>query len=248
MAGDVGLEVGQAVRLRLLLELDDPPLPVDLQDAEAGGLLGRHREDRHRGVGHVAPVRLRHLAEVHLVELVAREDEHLAAAVAAQVPHALPDRVGRALEPLGAVVGLLGGERRDEGRAEDVELVGHRQVLVEALRVVLGQHEDAAQVRVEAVADRDVDQAVLAGDRHRGLRALAREREEPGPAPAPEDDGEAVVHDAAILPRRRATSVKVQMTLVGSPRWRTSSLPVARRSPCAPRPGRGTCPRASASS
>jgi len=51
---------------------------------------------RHRGVGHVLPVGLLHLAEVQLVELVPGEDQHLAAAVAAQVAHALPDGVGRA--------------------------------------------------------------------------------------------------------------------------------------------------------
>ena len=87
--------------------------------------VSAHRQHRHRGVGHVPAVGVEHLAEVHLVELVARQDQHLAAPVAHQVPHALAHGVRRALEPLGAVLGLLGREHRDEGRAEDVELVRH---------------------------------------------------------------------------------------------------------------------------
>ena len=156
-------------------------------------LLGRHRRDADRDVGHVPAVRLQHAAVVHLVELVAREDHHLAVAVVRQVPQALPHGVGGALEPVRALLGLLGREQRHESRREQVELVRLVQVLVEALGVVLREHEHVPQVRVEAVADRDVDQAVLPGDGHGGLRAVQRQREQAGAAPASQDHGQHVV-------------------------------------------------------
>ncbi len=196
-------------------------------------------------------MRVEHLAVVHLVQLVARQDQHLAAAMAVEVARALAHGVGGALEPLGAVLGLLGREHRDEGRAEHVELVRHRQVLVEALGVVLRQHEDAPQVRVDAVADRDVDQPVLAADRHGRLRALVREREQARPAAAPEDDGEALVHAPAFCHAgsRGCQGAGGSASLAGA--WTT---PRARsrkpdRACCdAPRPAPGTCRPASCSS
>ena len=62
---------------------------------------------------------------------------------------------------------------------EEVQPVGLRDVPVERRRVELRQHEDAPDVGVQAVADRDVDQPVLAADRHRRLRALLRQRKQP---------------------------------------------------------------------
>ena len=47
---------------------------------------------------------------------------------------------------------------------------------------------------VQAVADRDVDQPVLAADRHRRLRAHVREREEAASASAAQNQGKHVVH------------------------------------------------------
>ena len=167
------------------------------------GLLRRNRGHRHRGVGHVPAVGLQHPPVVHLVELVAGEDEHVAAAVLLEVAQALAHRVRRALEPVGALLGLLRGQHGDEARGEHVELVGQVEVLVEALRVVLGEDEDPAQVRVQAVADRDVDEAVLARDGHRRLAALLGEGEEAGAAASAEDDAQHVVHWRAHSATRR---------------------------------------------
>jgi hypothetical protein len=58
-------------------------------------------------------------------------------------------------------------------------------VPVQRRRIELRQHEDPADVGVQAVADRDVDQPVLAGDRHGRLRAELRQRKEAVPCPPP---------------------------------------------------------------
>ncbi len=73
-----------------------------------------------------------HLAEVHAVELIAREDQHVVDAGLLQVAEVLADGVGGALVPVGAVERLLGGEDLDEAAAELVEVVRVADVAVQA--------------------------------------------------------------------------------------------------------------------
>ena len=162
--------------------------------------------DRLRGdrdVGAALDVRLDQIAEVHPVEVIAGEDQVVVGVVAGEVPRRLPHGVGRALEPVGALGRLLGREHLDEAVREHVQAVGLRDVAVERRRVELRQHEDALQAGVQAVADRDVDQPVLAADRHRRLRSHVGQREEARAAAAAEDQREDIVHGEILLRCRR---------------------------------------------
>ena len=69
---------------------------------------------------------------------------------------------------------------------------------VERRRVELRQHEDPAQVGVQAVADRHVDEPILAADRHRGLGAELGEGVEPAALAAAQDEREHVAHGSSI--------------------------------------------------
>src|ERR1022692_2443117 len=195
----LGDQRGQALGGGLLVEVDDAPGGVHLEDAEAAGLIRRDRDDRHRRVGAAFVVGPQHVLVVHAVELIAREDQQIAPGGAAHVAQTLADGVGGSLTPVAATPGLLGRPPAPPARRADVELVGHGDVLVEALRVELREHEDLTEVRVQAIADRDVDQAVLAADRNGGLRAFERQREQARPAPPPPDDRPHVVHGRANL-------------------------------------------------
>jgi hypothetical protein len=131
---------------------------------------------------------------VHAVQVVAAEDQKLVGAVVGGVVQGGAHRVGGALEPVLPVGGLLGGQDVDEAVGEGVEGVGLHDVPVEAGRHELGQHEHPLDVGVDAVGDRDVDDAVLAREAHRRLGPLQRQREQPGsPAPAEDDCGD-VLH------------------------------------------------------
>ena len=122
----------------------------------------------------------------------------------------LADRVGRALEPVRVVGRLLGREDLDEPAREQVHAVRLGDVPVERRRVELRQHVDPADVGVQAVADRHVDQPVLAGDRNRGLRAEVGEREQPGAAAAAENEGEDVLH--AVLAYGESADAGARLT------------------------------------
>ena len=68
------------------------------------------------------------------------------------------------------------------------------------MRVELRQHIDRAQSGVEAIADRNIDQAIFSAERHRRLRAILGQRKQPRPGAATHDDGERLLRRA----RRKA--------------------------------------------
>ena len=140
------------------------------------------------------------------------------------MPRRLAHGVGGALEPVGALGRLLGGEHLDEAVREQVEPVGLRDVPVERRGVELRQHEDPLEAGVQAVADRDVDQPVLAAERHGRLRSHVGEREEPRAAAAAEDQRQHVVHRAILVcalrsprerPGRRRSERRVERDVGG---------------------------------
>src|SRR5258707_98565 len=84
-------------------------------------------------------------------KLVAREDQHLVGILLVDIADVLPHGVGRALVPVGGLVGLLGGEDLDEASTERVELVRVGDVAVQADAEVLREHVDAVDAAVQAV-------------------------------------------------------------------------------------------------
>ena len=144
--------------------MDDAPGLVDPHDPEPRRLLGRHVLHGNGGVGTRLTVGSQHVAEIHPVELIAGEDHDVVPLLGPDVAHAAPHGIGGALEPIGALLGLLRGHHRHEPRRENVELVGVGDVLVQALRLVLGQHVDPPDLRMQAIAHRHVDDPVVAPD------------------------------------------------------------------------------------
>ena len=124
------------------------------------------------------------------------------------MPRGLAHRVGRALKPLFAFRRLLGGQHLDEAAGEQIHPVRLRDMPVERRRVELRQDVDPLEPGVQTVAERNVDQPVLAADRHRRLRAMVGEWEEPSAAAAAEHDREHAIH------RRRQF-----YATVGDPFW-----------------------------
>ena len=159
---DAAADLRQTLGRRLLFEADDLAQVVELQDPHLRRVVGRHRLGGDGDVGVALDVRLDELVEVHAVEVIARQDQEVLGVEALEVARGLAHRVGGALEPVRAVGRLLGGQHFDEAVREHVQPVGLRDVAVERGGVELRQHEDALEAGVQAVADRDVNQAVLA--------------------------------------------------------------------------------------
>ncbi len=192
--GSDAANLRQARRVRLLLERRDLAVDVEAEDAHLGRFARRHRLRRNRDVGAALGVRLDELAVVHPVEVVAGEDQVVVGVHLLEVPARLAHGVRRALEPAAAVGRLLGRQDLDETFRVAVEPVGLADVTIERRRVELRQHDDLPDLRVQAVADRDIDEPVLPADGDRGLRPGVRQREESGAPAAAEDDRQHVAH------------------------------------------------------
>ncbi len=162
--------------LRLLEEPDQPVLAVDLQHAEAARFLRRNLDHADGRRGAALAMERHHARVVHLVDVIAREDQQVPRIFPHDRVEVLVDRVRRAQIPVFADA-LLRAEDLDEL----AELVGHHapahaDVAAERERLVLHRDEDLAQARVDAVAQREVDDAVGAAEIDRRLGPLLGER------------------------------------------------------------------------
>ncbi len=120
-------------------------------------------------------MRRQHLAVVHLINMIAGQDQDELRGVMADDVHVLEHRIGRALVPLG-LDALLRRHQVDEL----IELAAQEapaalQVLDQAVRLVLGHDADAANTGIQAIGQREIDDAELAAERHRRFGAPVRQ-------------------------------------------------------------------------
>ena len=106
-------------------------LAIEPEDAHLGrfNLADRLRGDR--DVGAVFHVRLDEIAEVHAIEVIARQYQVVVGVVRGKVARRLSHGVGGSLKPVRAVRCLLGGQHLDEAVREHVQAVGLRDMTIE---------------------------------------------------------------------------------------------------------------------
>ena len=118
-----------------------------------------------------------HQVVVHLVDVVAGEDQHVLRLFAADGVDVLVDGVGRAHVPV-----LAHALHRRQNLDELAEFSAHdvgpafADVAVQRQRLVLRQDVNATQVGVDAVGERDVDDAIDAAEGDGRFGAVARQR------------------------------------------------------------------------
>jgi hypothetical protein len=187
--------------LRLLLPLDDLVRLVHREDPHPGRLDERHPADRDRDVGAVAAMGRDERLVIHLVDVVAGEDEDRVGRLVLDDVHVLEHRVRGAAVPLRHAA--AGDVRLEQLHAAAVTVEVPRpaeaDVVVEGTRVVLGQDDHVVDVRVHAVGQREIDDPVLAAERDRGLGTNGREDRETLALTAGEDHRHGPLH-RAVLP------------------------------------------------
>ena len=178
----------------LFLETDDAPVLVGFDDAElSGGLGGIHLDGRDSHVRAGGDVLLEHLLVIHLVDVVAREDEDVIRLLAADRIDVLVDGVGGALIPV-----LRDAHLRRQHF--DVIAVAHQRgpsaanVTIQAQRLVLRENENATQIAVQAIRKSDVDNAINAAERNRRLGAIAGKRPQALALAACQEHANRIVH------------------------------------------------------
>ena len=162
---------------------------VDVDDAELVGEADRLADRGDRAAGAGLDVVGDHLREVHPVDVVgAHHDDDVGLLVGEQVER-LEDRV-RAAEVPPLAHALLGRHRGDVVAQQVGHPPGRGDVAVEAVRLVLREHDDLEVAGVHDVGQREVDQAVDPSERHRRFGPVGRERHQTLALTACQDDCE----------------------------------------------------------
>ena len=171
---------------------------MPIRDASASG----HAADGDRHVGPVAAVGGDERLVVHLVDVVAGEDHDGVGRVVLDDVHVAQDGVGRAAVPLGDLAARdVRLEQLDAAAvAVEVPRPAEADVVVERARVVLGQDDDVVDVGVDAVGQREVDDPVLAAERHGRLGALLGQDRQALAFATREDDRHRPLHGQGAPP------------------------------------------------
>ncbi len=191
---------GHAGRIgRLLQEGDQPVLRVHVHHAEAGRLHARDFEAADGDVRTGLHVLLQHRLVVHLVDVVAGEQDDVLRGVALDDVDVLIHGVGRAGIPGGFADALAGGQDVEALVALGPEEVpAALQVADQRVRLVLRGHADAADAGVQGIGQGEVDDAALAAEIYGGLGAGIRHLVQARAAAAGQDIGHGMARQGRV--------------------------------------------------
>ena len=180
----------------LLLPVDHAPGAVELADPHPRRLAQGHREHGDRHVGAVRVVGRDHGPVVHLVDVVAAQDEDGVRAALVDLVEVVADRIRRAQVPAAGLGRHVGLQELDAQAARPVEAprTSRADVIVERTRVVLREDEHVVDARVRAVGQAEVDEPELAAEGNGRLGADRRQDGEPLAGAARQHDREHVAH------------------------------------------------------
>ena len=165
----------------LLTEGPHAARAIDLHRAEFTGRLSGHRQAADGHVGAAFLVRVDQRLVVHLVDVVAGEHDHQPGSRHLEGVDVLVDGIGRAEIPI-LVHPLLRRQHVEKLAKIPTEepVPANVDVAIEADGLVLREQKHAAQPTIEAVRQREVDDAIAAAERHGGLGSIACQRFKPG--------------------------------------------------------------------
>ena len=170
--------------LRLFIEATDPALFIDPHHAEMPAFGNRHGYASKRAIGVRPAVFLEEQRIVHLVDVIAGEDEDIRRVRLLDGVDVLVDGVCGSAIPEFAQT-LLRRQDIDEFTEFPAEESPRAvDVPIETGGLVLRKHQDFPQPAVDAVREREIDDAVDAAERNGGLGAIDGEGLETRPLSA----------------------------------------------------------------
>ena len=192
--------------LRLLREFGDAIGVVRGQNAELVGAFQRHVHDADGDVGLALLVIGDHRPVIHLVDVIARQDEHMRRVMRADEVQVLEYRIGGAAIPVRADL-LLSGYQFDEFTEFAAQIApAPLNVLNQRLCFVLGQHRDLPYAGIHAIRQDEVDDLEFAAEGCRRFAAMLGERLQPFAAAARHDHRQSSARQSADIASGVVTS------------------------------------------
>ena len=183
--------------LRLFGKFDHAVGVIGGQDAEFVGAFDGHVDHADRDVGLALFVIGDHRTVVHLVDVIARQNQHVRRMVRADEIEVLVHRVGGAAIPVRADL-LLSRDQFDELAQLAAQIApAALNVLDEGLRLVLGQHGNLPDAGIDAIRQHEIDDAELSAERRRGFAAMLGQPLEPFAAAARHDHRQRTARQSA---------------------------------------------------
>src|SRR5262249_54918380 len=126
---------------------------VYVEDSVAAGLVHRDADGADRGVGLLFHVEVEQHIVIHLVNVVARQDQDVVGVVACDKVQVLPDGIGGALVPIGIAAALVRLQNLDAACKAAIQVPGLAapDMIVEAMRSVLGEDDDVENIGIHAI-------------------------------------------------------------------------------------------------
>ena len=149
-----------------LCKLGDLKIAIAFEDPKAVCFICPHGLNCHGNVGFCVPVEPGHGIIIHAVKMVASQDEHIFCPGGDDFKELFSNCICRPLVPVGGFCGLLCSPNLHPSGMEIIKLVGPGDMPVQRNRIKLGQHSYVIDLRVDAIADGDIDQPVFSCDRH----------------------------------------------------------------------------------
>ena len=191
------------------LKTDNAPVLIGFDDTELLGGLSEGNFDGGDGdIGGGVDVLLEHSGVVHFVDLVAGKDEDELGALAADGVDILINGVRGALVPLLRDAHLRGKHFDEFAEAHQRRPTG-ANVAIKTEGLVLSKDKNAAERRVDAIREGDIDDAVKSAEGDSRLGAISGERPETFTLSTREENSEGIAHirHEDRLPRQDSEAV-----------------------------------------
>ena len=172
---------------RLFLKPLHPSAFSDVQNAQLSAVLLRPLHDPDRDVCSLPDMGFEHPGIVHLVDMVAGEDEHEVRVLLLEGIEVLIDGIRRSTVPVFAD-SFLGRDDVDVLVQFGMEHIpSHLDMMGEGFRLVLRQDMDPAYAGVEAVGESEIDDSIEPSKRDSRFRPHVGEGAKPFPLAARHD-------------------------------------------------------------
>jgi hypothetical protein len=140
-----------------------------------------------------------HRSVVHFVDLVARQNQHIDRVMRADVLEILKHGVGRAPIPMVAQLLLRRDDLHELAEFASQITPAPLQVLDQGLGLVLGEHADLPDSRIDAVGEHEIDDAELSAKGRRRLTPVLGESFQSLASAARQDDGKRATGQSADI-------------------------------------------------
>ena len=135
-----------------------------------------------------------HLGVVHLIDVVAGENQHIVGVVAGDEGNILIDGVGGSLVPVRALAPGIGRQHGDTAvGAVQIPGLSVADIFVEFQGLILGQDAHGVNMGVDAVGQGEIDNAVFAAKGDGRLGGILRENLQPAALAAGQQHGHAAL-------------------------------------------------------